>query len=127
MNSLDQAMTKLWGCQIESYDFDLIGHKFDLTVRRSAGTHNEDFKVSVEGVVSFSWINGIDARRLQLSEWEYLDLATIDMTQDTKIKILGDKFVSQFSASPNLCVEIWDSILLIEASVIKINEQKFNI
>lgn len=105
----------------------MLQHSIFLDVVRNYDGTEEQFKVILENVLSFVWINDCGETREILSEWDFLDLVSFDTVKDTAIRIIGDEFASQYSANPNICIEIWNSVMLIEAKKIRIGEEEFKL
>ncbi|MCE5173712.1 hypothetical protein LQV63_31290 [Paenibacillus profundus] len=127
MSNLEELISLLWGCEIISYKFDFENHTLALGVRRVYGEEITYFNVMLEEVCAFSWVNGMGKERKKLYNWEYIDLVSFELMSATNIHILGDDFLSQYSSSPNICMEIGDSILLVEARYLSINNEKFDL
>ena len=124
---MDNIFSLFWGAQIEVLKFDIKHQTIYLKIKRNFNGDDEWFDVMFEKVVSFSWVNSVGEFRNQHSDWEYMDLTSFDSVIDSSIKYIGDKFISKYESYPNICIEIWDSILLIEAMIINVNDQKYSL
>ncbi|HEU4963418.1 MAG TPA: hypothetical protein VFV52_06085 [Bacilli bacterium] len=127
MGDLEKLIPLLWGCEITSYHFDFETHAIRMEVKRVYDKEITLFHIELEDVCSFSWINGMGDDRKKLYRWEYLDLVSFDTVIDTKIHILGDTFLSQYFQAPNICLEIGDSVLLVEANYLVVNNERFRL
>lgn len=127
MTNLEKLTSLLWGCEIRTYNFNLENHAITMEVRRVYDKEETLFNVILDEVCSFSWINDMDEDRKKLFKWEYLDLVSFDTVTNTKINILGDDFLNRYTQTPNVCLEIGNSVLLIEANSIIINNEKFQL
>ncbi|WNC14271.1 hypothetical protein [Brevibacillus brevis] len=125
MSKFEDMIGMLWGCRVYDYNVDMLQHRIYLDVVRNYDGTEEKFEVVFKNVLSFVWINDCGETRKILSEWEFLDLVSFDTVSDTAIRIIGDEFASQYCATPNICIEIWNSILLIEAEKVSIGNQEF--
>lgn len=127
MTNLEEIIPLLWSCEITSYKFDFENHAITMEVRRVYDKEITFFTVKLEEVCSFSWVNSMGDDRRRLFRWEYLDLVSFDTVTDTRIHILGDNFLSQYLQTPNICLEIGSSVLLVEAKYLIINNEKFKL
>ncbi|MNI70865.1 hypothetical protein D3C73_1267020 [compost metagenome] len=76
--------------------------------------------------------NGEDRmNNFQVEEGDYLELTSIDYFDtgigDITIKSKGDNWVNQYFSSANFVLEIWSSLLFIEAKKISINGVIFDV
>lgn len=117
-------MGRFWGCRIGEHSINLLRHNIELEIIRE-DEEIETFQVILEDVVSFAWINNYGNNRGVVCDWDYLDLVSFDTQEQTRIKIVGDEFASKYSGYPNICLEIWDSVLLVEAKKLRIDGEVF--
>ncbi|CAM4448776.1 YxiG family protein [Paenibacillus tarimensis] len=127
MTNLEELTALLWSCEITSYKFNFENHSIQLEVKRVFDNETTVFDVKLEEVCSFTWVNSSGDDRKKLYDWEFLDLVSFDTISDTKIHIIGDEFLSQYAQTPNICLEIGNSVLLVEANHITINNEKFEL
>ncbi|OOC58721.1 YxiG family protein [Paenibacillus ihbetae] len=127
MANLEELTSLLWGCEITSYKFNLEDHSISLEIKRVFNNETTVFDVKLNEVCSFSWVNGMGDDRKKSYDWEYLDLVSFDTINDTKIHIMGDSFLNQYSQAPNICLEIGNSVLLVEAKYLSINNERFEL
>lgn len=127
MTKLEELTSLLWSCEITSYKFSFEDHSITLEVKRVFDNAKTVFDVKLDEVCSFTWVNGTGDDRKKLYDWEFLDLVSFDTISDTKIHIMGDDFLSQYSQTPNICLEIGNSVLLVEAKYLTINNEKFDL
>lgn len=127
MANLEELTSLLWGCEITSYNFDFEDHSISLEIKRVFDNETTVFDVKLNEVCSFSWVNGMGDDRRKLYDWEYLDLVSFDTINDMKIHIMGDSFLNQYTQAPNICLEIGNSVLLVEAKNLSINNERFEL
>lgn len=127
MANLEELTSLLWGCEITSYKFNFEDHSISLEIKRVFDNETTVFDVKLNEVCSFSWVNGMGDDRRKLYDWEYLDLVSFDTINDTKIHIMGDSFLNQYIQAPNICLEIGNSVLLVEAKNLSINNERFEL
>ncbi|CAM3418860.1 MULTISPECIES: YxiG family protein [Paenibacillus] len=127
MANLEELTSLLWSCEITSYKFNFEDHSISLEIKRVFNNETTVFDVKLNEVCSFSWVNGMGDDRKKLYDWEYLDLVSFDTINDTKIHIMGDSFLNQYSQAPNICLEIGNSVLLVEAKYLSINNERFEL
>jgi hypothetical protein len=127
MIKLEELTSLLWSCEITSYKFNFEAHSITLQVKRVFDNAITVFDVKLDEVCSFTWVNGMGDNRKKLYDWEFLDLVTFDTISDTKIHIMSNDFLSQYSQTPNICLEIGNSVLLVEAKYLTINNDKFKL
>lgn len=110
---------KLWGTTIEKFQVDLPNHRVIMEILRVDKGITDHVSLVFNGVTYFGWVNDND----NVEEWKYAELTTIYAVDDIKVKFDGE-YISNYSSMPNLLIEIWNSVLLIRATSIKINDSE---
>jgi hypothetical protein len=127
MNELKTRLNELWGGTIESLHFDLLKGSVTLkikVVRNAVVSHYEltFFEVSAHYFIKNSGEN----RRndFQYDEGDDLELTSIDYFAkgigNIAIKSKTNRWVNQYFSSANFALEIWSSMLFIEAKKVTI-------
>ncbi|OWR32522.1 hypothetical protein CDO73_02650 [Saccharibacillus sp. O23] len=127
MRTLEELTSLLWGCEITDYHFDLKNHSVSLNLKRVFNHTKTLFEARMKGVCSFSWINAAADERKKVDDWEYIDLVSFDVISGVRMHIKGDDFLNDYVQAPNLCLEIGDSVLLIEARFLCIDGEDFEL
>ena len=128
---LQQQLNKLWAGTIEELDFNIHNHTISFKIKSKWGDTIEKFNVIFSDVSSFYFVQAIGKRRLVLSKPElgdYKELTSINFYKDGVGKITVESSASwaqQWYSSANFVIEIWDSILFIEAKAVIVNNKIF--
>lgn len=128
MQALKFQLNKLWAGIIEKIDFDLQNETINIDIKVIENGNVNDFEVIFNGVSSHYFIKNNGSNRFSYFEVEdedYLELTSIDYFEsgvgDITIKSLSNDWVDEYFSSANFVLEIWSSILFIEAKTIKLN------
>jgi hypothetical protein len=119
-----QAIAPLWASFIERIEFDILNLRMSLHLVAYESNTIEKHSMIFDGVSSFFFVNGEGESRFNTEQWENAELSEIhyfDPPQDS-IKHTSNKAgTPQFMAEPRFYLEIWSSVLMIEAKVITVD------
>jgi hypothetical protein len=119
LSEFDKLLGKMYGNIIESIDFLMIEHKIAVKLKRYET--EEDFiyfDVVFDEVFGFAWLNDGPI----IGEWDFLSLEQIDDVKRTEVSVKGwEAFFDRYKCYPKICLEIWDSILIIDCSTMSVN------
>lgn len=113
---------------------DILNHsiKFDLKViNNGEGTFNT---LQFDGVASYYFVEDSGEKRLYPIEpdtGDYTEVTTVQYYRDgigrIGISSKSQSWVQQYFSSANFVLELWNSILLIEANAIIINDKRYEL
>lgn len=130
--TLEDMLNHLWASKITKLEFDLLRNLITINViSEDAGKFN-NYNVTFFEVSSYYYTKNNGKSRLtdfSYEEGDYLELTSIDYFEDgignITIQAPGKDWVNEYNAAANFALEIWSSLLLIEAKSIRINDSYF--
>jgi hypothetical protein len=119
---LNDAIGELWGGIIDSLEFDYFNHLLTLKIRIIDNEIESHHTLQIKNICGFLWINDSGIFKYQLEGPPYKELTSIHYNETIKeiVKIDAD-WCSQYRLTPNFALEIWEQILLVEASEIELD------
>ncbi len=126
-SSFSSSLEALWGAMVQSFNVDFTAHTIRLDIRIEEGTELKTSTLLFEDVVAFCWVNdwGNDSDRLNLGKWDSIELTSVSSSSNLRIYFSGSEVITKYSANPNIVLEIWNSILLIEAKKCTVDGNAF--
>lgn len=123
-NDLSLILENLWGGTITTFHFDYFHHELTIGLHVLENGLGSEHQVKIKGVCGLMWVNDSGSSRYTLEGPPYSELTTITYNDHIKevVQIDGE-WCSNYLLTPNLVLEIWNQILLVEASQIEINGQ----
>ncbi|MDP7992064.1 MULTISPECIES: YxiG family protein [Bacillus] len=137
MNSsnIQSILDDLWGATILDTHIDLLNDSIKFTLQVIDNGVIKDFKLVFIEVSSFYYVKDDEKRRFAFYDREkvdYLELTTIyyedPNLSEVKLNLQNEKeWSSKYSTGVNIIIEIWDSILLVEAKQFSLNGEVINL
>jgi hypothetical protein len=128
VKDLQLQLNNLWAGIIKKIDFDILNGRITLSVEVIEDGNVNDFEVNFIDVSSHYYLKNNGSNRFSFYEVEdgdYLELTSVDYYSsgigDIIINSLTNEWVCEYFSKANFVIEIWSSILFIEAKAIKIN------
>ncbi|WNQ12229.1 hypothetical protein MJA45_04035 [Paenibacillus aurantius] len=126
MSKIQEKLDILWGTTVKEFNIDHKNHRIDLkTVAIDNGVET-NYEVVFEDVISYCWVNDSGNGRLSTEEWNYVDLTAVHHIAEASITLKGN-YIDQYVGLPNILLEMWNSILLIEAKRLKVNNDNIQL
>jgi hypothetical protein len=129
MDEIQNKLNELWAGVIDFYKFDIFKHTITLDVTVIENGEERRYNVKFKDVSAYHFYENSGEERinpLELDEGDYLELTSIQFFEngvgDIRIKSKTEKWVEQYYSNANFVLEIWESMLFIEASSIIIND-----
>ncbi|MEC2394481.1 hypothetical protein BK709_22300 [Bacillus thuringiensis serovar shandongiensis] len=132
---VQSILDDLWGAKILDTQLDILNDnmKFKLQVIDDGAI--KEFKLEFIDVSSFYYVKDDENLRFEFYNREkvdFLELTTIYYQDSNLSKVKLDlpdeeEWSSKYSTGINIVMEIWDSILLVEARQFSLNEQLINL
>lgn len=137
MNDVDiqQILDELWGATILDTQLDILKDNMKFILQIIDDGAIKEIKLEFIDVSAFYYVKDDENLRFEFynrEKVEFLELTTI-YYQDSnmskvKLDLLDEKeWGSKYSTGINIVMEIWDSVLLVEARQISLNEQLINL
>ncbi|PEK35083.1 MULTISPECIES: YxiG family protein [Bacillus cereus group] len=137
MNSINiqSILDDLWGATILETHIDLLNDNIKFTLQVIDNGVIKDYKLVLIEVSSFYYVKDDEKRRFAFYDREkvdYLELTTIyyedPNLSEVKLSLQNEKeWSSKYSTGVNILIEIWDSILLVEAKQFSLNGKVINL
>jgi hypothetical protein len=133
VKELQEQLNSLWAGVVEQLQFDILNHKITFHIKVNNGIVQKSELIFKE-VSAYYFIENSGDERLNLIEpddGDYLELTSIDYYENgvglVSIQSSSIDWVEQYYSSANFVLELWSSMLLIEAKSVTINGKAFNV
>jgi len=127
--SLNQRLGDLWASVIDGITIDLAAHRIELTLHTIDGDKREEHGLSFHGVSAFYYVKDRGEKRFRLPTAATLELTSASYVGMERIRIeaLLPRDRVQYSSSPGFLLEIWTSLLFVEASSAVVDGDRFDL
>ncbi|UOY92394.1 hypothetical protein MUG87_18530 [Ectobacillus sp. JY-23] len=127
-DKIQSLLDSFFGTVIDKLDFDLVNNKISLRLDMN-GRKTTYREIEFTDVWAHYYIKDPASLEVDFSETGYLQLAAIEYYPkgigSIKCHSKIDEWFNQVSSNANFALDIWESLLLIEARSIKINQEFF--
>jgi hypothetical protein len=133
MNSIDleTELANLWASIIRGLNIDLCKHCLSLDLAKyKTDDIDETVTLVFTGVSAFYFVNDSGQKRLITNDWEKAEISEMHYLNDglDKVAYKNSKLnMPSVEANVNFYIEIWSSLLLIEAKAVEINGIKVQV
>ncbi|WP_144499564.1 hypothetical protein [Bacillus sp. FDAARGOS_235] len=137
MNGIDiqLRLDELWGAKILETQLDILNDNMKFILQVIDDGAIKEFKFEFIDVSAFYYVKDDGNLRFEFYNREkvdFLELTTIYYQDSNLSKVKLDlpdeeEWSSKYSTGINIVMEIWDSILLLEARQFSLNEQLINL
>ncbi|ENB9405629.1 TPA: hypothetical protein ACGW5B_002875 [Bacillus paranthracis] len=137
MNDVDiqQILDELWGATILDTQLDILKDNMKFILQIIDDGAIKEIKLEFIDVSAFYYVKDDENLRFEFynrEKVEFLELTTIYYQDSNMSKVKLDlldeeEWGSKYSTGINIVMEIWDSVLLVEARQISLNEQLINL
>ncbi len=131
---LQASLDRLWAGIVKDLHFDPLANRITFSIRVIREGRSSEHSLVFEGVASFHYVNNVAERRLDLYPVEpddYLELTSVwyepKGVGHVVITSGTDPWTQQWWASANFFIEMWNHILIIEASRVIIDSDAFDV
>ena len=134
VDEIQDKLNELWAGVVDFYEIDILKHliKFNITVLENG--ERTSYCILFKGVSSYHFYEDSQERRLnpiEPDEGDYSELTSINFIKNgignIKIEASTDRWVEQYYSNANFVLEIWNSMLFIEAKYITINGVEYEV
>lgn len=133
MKKLQEGFADLWGSIILETKFNLIQDEITMDLKSIDHGETTYYKLRFCEVSAYYYAKNTVENRYEFydeDKVEYLEITTIDYENDiiVNLQVPDEKEWSQdYSSQFNVSLEIWNSILYIEARQVIINDKIYNL
>lgn len=126
MDDVIKVCDSIWGSTIKKMDFDCFNKKimFELLVTNLGFETSHTLEIvdydSFLWLEKPKWLN----EDYDFKNCDYYEFTSIGF-QDIKIEVGNEKWLSQYPLDYNICIEIWETALLIKSSKIIIDDIEY--
>jgi hypothetical protein len=112
-----------WGSVITDFYVDYSKHYVKLKIIRYVGGNEFHHEIMFSNLFSFAWIDENNS-----VEWRYSELTSIHILEenDAEIRFDGER-LNGLVSRPKILIEIWNSVLLIQAGKMIIDGEEFDL
>jgi hypothetical protein len=134
LDKIQNKLNELWAGVIDFYEFDILNHAITFNVTVIENGKEEKYSAKFKGVSSYHFYEDSEEQRinpLEPDEGDYLELTSIQFYEngvgDITTKSETEKWAEQYYSNSNFVLEIWNSMLFIEASNIILNNVEYKL
>lgn len=134
MNEIQNKLNELWAGVIDFYEFNILKHTITFNITVIENGEKAKYGVTFKGVSSYHFYEDSEEQRLNPinpDEGDYLELTSIQFYKNgigniaTKSQI--EQWAEQYYSDANFVLEIWNSMLFIEASNLILNDVEYEV
>lgn len=128
--NINKLLEPLWGTIIEEFGINMKEHYIKLVIKSCENNIVTSFIVIFKDVTAYSWVNSSFEQgkdRSDIEQWTFMDLTSITYTPNAKLNVEGSLLNKKIFAKPNFLLEIWNTVLLIEANKLIINDNVYDL
>ncbi|WP_315077929.1 hypothetical protein [uncultured Clostridium sp.] len=132
-SELQNKLNELWAGVIELFQINILKNTISFIIKVIEDGQEHKYNVVFNGVSSYYFVHDSGESRYNLFDPEdddYLELTSIDYYKnglDIKMKSFTEEWAKQYYSNTNFVLEIWSSILFIEAKSVTINKETFEV
>jgi hypothetical protein len=130
---IQNLLNGLWYGKITNASFNLLLRHIDFSISVSDNALQKQHNLKFEGVSSYYFINNMKQSRFDIfpyEEGDYLELTSISY-KDKGIgnfrSVSNEEWLRVWYSNANFVIEIWSSILFIEANKVVIDDEVFEV
>lgn len=134
LDKIQNKLNELWAGVIDFYEFDILNHAITFNVTVIENGKEEKYSIKFKGVSSYHFYEDSEEQRinpLEPDDGDYLELTSIQFYEnglgDITTKSETEKWAEQYYSNSNFVLEIWNSMLFIEASNIILNDIEYKV
>jgi len=134
LKRLKDCLDDLWANVIDEMNIDVFNHRIVFNTKAIEDETVTNHQLTLEEVSSFYFVENTGKDRFNLLEREedsYLELTSIDYHPKgiglISIKSETKEWVKQYISNSNFSIEIWNSMLFVEAKRVVINDIIFDV
>lgn len=132
---MQMNLDRLWAGVIQHLNFDILQHTITFHIQTIDNDDVDHFILTFKGVSSYYFVEDSEEKRLHPidpDEDAYLELTSIDYYENGvgQISIQSsseNNWVNNYFSSANFVLELWNSMLFIEAQIVTINDETFKV
>lgn len=127
-NDLQQELNQLWAATILNYEIDILKNFISMDLCVLENSQKTFYKLTISNIATRYFFNDDLDYRYNFADWEYLELTSIAILPKSIPISCGRKiFSDQNSSTVNMCLEVSNQVIYIEAGTICINDRLYEI
>lgn len=132
-NKLQNKLNELWSGIIKYYQINILDNTINFNIEVIENGQSNKYDLVFNKVSSYYFVHNREEQRHSITdpdEGDYLELTSIEYYKnglDIKMKSLTEDWSKQYYSNANFILEIWNSMLFIEAKSVAINEKVFEV
>lgn len=132
-SELQKKLNELWAGIIEYFQINILKNTISFSIEVIENGQKNKYNLIFNRVSSYYFVHDSGEQRYNIldpEEGDYLELTSIDYYKDgldIKMKSLTEEWAKQYYSNANFVLEIWNSMLFIEAKSVAINEKIFEV
>ena len=134
LDKIQNKLNELWAGVIDFYKFDILNHAITFNITVIENGKEEKYSIKFKGVSSYHFYEDSEEQRinpLEPDDGDYLELISIQFYEngvgDITTKSETEKWAEQYYSNSNFVLEIWNSMLFIEASNVILNDIEYKV
>lgn len=134
LDKIQNKLNELWAGVIDFYEFNILNHTITFNVTVVENGKEEKYDIKFKGVSSYHFYEDSEEQRINPQEpddGDYLELTSIQYYENgvgnITTKSEAEKWAEQYYSNSNFVLEIWNSMLFIEASNIILNDVEYKV
>jgi|AKZA01.1.fsa_nt_gi hypothetical protein len=132
MDKLQKQLNLLWASKVIAYHFDMLLNKILFILETVDNGEINMYELSINSVSLFYFINNVSDSRKNIfvpDDDDYLEFTSINILEDVKVlaESQQNSWINQYNGEVNVCIEIWNKLLVIEASSLELNNINYSL
>ena len=132
MDKLQKQLNLLWASKVIEYHFDMLSNKILFILETMDNGVLNKYKLSFNSVSMFYFINNVTDSRKNVfvsDDDDYLEFTSINILEDVKVlaESQQNSWINQYNGEANVSIEIWNKLLVIEASSLELNNISYSL
>lgn len=132
MELLKNELNSLWAGLIEKFEVDMLKNTIFLNIKILDNNVETHFDLTFNDVSAHYFVKNNGLNRFEhfgTDEGDYLEITSIEYLEPKSVEIninsSSNKWAEEYYSSANFVLEIWSSMLFIEARSVTLNENTF--
>lgn len=132
MDTLQKQLSLLWASKVIEYHFDMLSNKILFILETMDNGEINKYELSFNSVSLFYFINNVSDSRKNIfvpDDDYYLEFTSINILEDVKVlaESQQNSWINQYNGEVNVSIEIWNKLLVIEASSLELNNINYSL
>jgi hypothetical protein len=134
LDKIENKLNELWASVIDFYEFNILNHTITFNVTVIENGKEAKYNIKFKGVSSYHFYEDNGEQRInpvEPDDGDYLELTSIQFYKNgignitTKSQV--EQWAEQYYSNANFALEIWNSMLFIEASNVILDDVEYEV